>query len=144
MSDEFLRTCAMMVTRVWSNMTIRFRLALMLLVGGIACLAFLLILASRRDELTKLRSDVLARFGRRRQERWGPRTIDIDILDYDHREIRTERLILPHPGIAVRAFVARPLLDISPDFQLKDGTNLRDHLDKEPLVSQQITRTGSW
>ena len=81
--------------------------------------------------------------GRQRLERWGPRTIDIDILDYNGQETRTDRLILPHPGIADRAFVAWPLLDVAPGFKLKDGTNLRDHLANDPLCSQQIIRTNA-
>jgi 2-amino-4-hydroxy-6-hydroxymethyldihydropteridine diphosphokinase len=80
--------------------------------------------------------------GRERIERWGPRTIDIDILDYGGQEIKTDRLILPHPGIADRAFVARPLLDIVPDYRLKDETSLRDRMAHPPLSSQQIARIG--
>ncbi len=66
--------------------------------------------------------------GRERLQRWGPRTIDIDILDYDNQEIATARLNLPHPGIASRAFVARPLLDLQPEFKLKNGSLLRDRM----------------
>ena len=80
--------------------------------------------------------------GRERRERWGPRTIDIDILAYAGTEYASERLVLPHPGIAHRAFVTRPLLDIEPEFRQPDGTRLRDQLDTEPLRSQTIVKTG--
>lgn len=50
--------------------------------------------------------------GREREQRWGPRTIDLDILLFDDRQTRDERLILPHPGIAQRSFVLYPLHSI--------------------------------
>ncbi|HLJ56395.1 MAG TPA: 2-amino-4-hydroxy-6-hydroxymethyldihydropteridine diphosphokinase [Chthonomonadaceae bacterium] len=86
--------------------------------------------------------EVEAAGGRARSERWGPRTIDIDILDYDGREMRTDRLTLPHPGIAQRAFVAAPLLDLQPDYRLPDGRRLRDRMAEEPLKSQKIVACG--
>ena len=76
--------------------------------------------------------------GRERNERWGPRTIDIDILAYDDRRVATDHLILPHPEIANRAFVVRPLLDIAPEYRLPGGATLHDLLDREPLRSQPI------
>jgi 2-amino-4-hydroxy-6-hydroxymethyldihydropteridine diphosphokinase len=79
--------------------------------------------------------------GRVRRERWGPRTIDIDILAYGSVTMASERLALPHPGIAARAFVALPLVDVDPDFRLADGTLLRDRLALEPLRSQPIVKT---
>lgn len=62
--------------------------------------------------------------GRQRIERWGPRTIDIDILLYDDLALNSEVLTLPHPGIADRAFVVLPLLDIAPDLVLPNGSRL--------------------
>ncbi len=56
------------------------------------------------------------RLGRRRLIRWGPRTIDIDLLYYDDLLLDTPLLSLPHPRIAARAFVLLPLAEISPDF----------------------------
>jgi 2-amino-4-hydroxy-6-hydroxymethyldihydropteridine diphosphokinase len=75
--------------------------------------------------------------GRERRERWGPRTIDVDILDYNGLQIATERLSLPHPGLTERAFAARPLADIAPEFRLPGGALLTDYLNQEPLRSQQ-------
>lgn len=51
--------------------------------------------------------------GRRRRTRWGPRTLDLDLLDY-HGLVRHGRLELPHPGIAERDFVLTPLMEIAP------------------------------
>lgn len=53
--------------------------------------------------------------GRRRTLRWGPRTLDLDLLDY-HGLVRRPpaRPVLPHPGIAERIFVLAPLAEIAP------------------------------
>ena len=56
--------------------------------------------------------------GRRRDERWGPRRIDIDIIDVDGQHISSERLTLPHPHALERAFVLVPLLEIAPDARI--------------------------
>lgn len=53
-----------------------------------------------------------------RGRRWGPRTIDIDILDYDGVARADERLTLPHPRLCERAFVLVPLAEIAPDLVL--------------------------
>lgn len=50
-----------------------------------------------------------------RSERWGPRTLDIDILAYDAAEASSPRLELPHPRMTERAFVLMPLADVAPD-----------------------------
>ncbi len=57
---------------------------------------------------------VEAAFGRVRAERWGPRTLDIDLVCFGARLLRTERLTLPHPGAASRPFVLVPWLDVDP------------------------------
>ncbi|PWU67806.1 2-amino-4-hydroxy-6-hydroxymethyldihydropteridine diphosphokinase [Gracilibacillus dipsosauri] len=51
--------------------------------------------------------------GRKREIKWGPRTIDLDILLYNQENIETERLTLPHPSMHERAFVLMPLMDIN-------------------------------
>lgn len=65
-------------------------------------------------------------FGRDRdsERRWGPRTLDIDILLYGEEEIDTPRLTVPHPRIAQRAFVLVPLLEVFPGGELPDGRRL--------------------
>lgn len=60
-----------------------------------------------------------ARAGRKRLKRWGPRTLDLDILDYNgliRKSARTDikPLVLPHPGIEQRSFVLEPLAEIAP------------------------------
>jgi 2-amino-4-hydroxy-6-hydroxymethyldihydropteridine diphosphokinase len=51
--------------------------------------------------------------GREREFRWGPRIIDLDILLYNHENIETEELIVPHPRMHERAFVLVPLVELS-------------------------------
>ena len=53
--------------------------------------------------------------GRVREEVWGPRLIDIDIIAFDQFEIRSPRLTLPHPYAHERDFVLIPLGEIAPD-----------------------------
>jgi len=58
------------------------------------------------------------RLGRVRSLRWGPRTIDIDILIWGDRVVRTPTLTIPHPEITNRRFVLQPLTEIAGDFEL--------------------------
>jgi len=79
--------------------------------------------------------------GRVRTERWGPRTIDIDILMYSGVAIATPDLVLPHPRLTERAFVLRPLLEIAPEAALPDGRPLRDFLRR--VAHQDVSRVTS-
>ncbi|AFY34978.1 2-amino-4-hydroxy-6-hydroxymethyldihydropteridine diphosphokinase [Calothrix sp. PCC 7507] len=56
------------------------------------------------------------KFGRVRQERWGPRTLDLDLLLYDDLILQTPTLQIPHPRMKERAFVLVPLAEIAPDW----------------------------
>jgi 2-amino-4-hydroxy-6-hydroxymethyldihydropteridine diphosphokinase len=62
---------------------------------------------------------------RAREQRWGPRTADIDIIVYDNLSLDDRDLILPHPRLFERAFVLVPLAEIAPDLVIA-GTNVRD------------------
>lgn len=64
------------------------------------------------------------RHDRRRTQRWGARTLDLDILVYGDLTRSTPELTLPHPELAARNFVLYPLADLAPDLQLPDGTPL--------------------
>lgn len=61
--------------------------------------------------------------GRKREIRWGPRTIDLDILLYGEEHIVTEDLVVPHPRMTERAFVLVPLSDIATEINIP-GTSL--------------------
>src|SRR5665213_259470 len=58
--------------------------------------------------------DIERALGRIRQEKWGPRTIDLDLLLYADQVEDTPELILPHPRLAERRFVLQPLAEIAP------------------------------
>ena len=62
--------------------------------------------------------------GRKRIVRWGPRTLDIDILLYAKQVLNTRQLQIPHPRLGERNFVLYPLADIAPEIRLPDGTAL--------------------
>lgn len=59
---------------------------------------------------------VEGQLGRRREVRWGPRSIDLDLLLYDNQVVQTQALAVPHPRMAVRRFVMVPAAEIAPDW----------------------------
>ncbi len=71
----------------------------------------------------------------RKDERWGPRTLDLDIILYGDLEHHCERLTVPHYGMKVREFVLYPLAEIIPDLILPDSTALSQLL-------TQVDRNG--
>ncbi len=58
--------------------------------------------------------DIEQDFGRERLERWGPRTLDLDLLLYEQQIIDTNVLTVPHPRLHTRRFVLEPLNEIAP------------------------------
>lgn len=70
----------------------------------------------------------------RKSERWGPRTLDLDILLFGERQLDEPRLTVPHYHMHARAFVLYPLAEIAPDLQLPDGRALAELLDACPFV----------
>jgi 2-amino-4-hydroxy-6-hydroxymethyldihydropteridine diphosphokinase len=72
---------------------------------------------------------VEAMFGRdrAREQRWGPRILDIDIIAFDNLEMDECGLTLPHPRLFERAFVLVPLAEIAPDWKIK-GITIKDAL----------------
>jgi 2-amino-4-hydroxy-6-hydroxymethyldihydropteridine diphosphokinase len=69
---------------------------------------------------------VEAALGRERSVRWGPRTIDIDVLLVGAHTIDEPDLVVPHPRLTERAFVLLPLLELDPDLALPGGLRLVD------------------
>lgn len=59
--------------------------------------------------------DIERETGRVREVRWGPRTLDLDILFYDDLVIESDDLVLPHPRYAERRFVLEPLAEVAPE-----------------------------
>lgn len=67
--------------------------------------------------------------GRERRERWGPRTLDLDLLHSPALTLREPHLTLPHPELKRRAFALAPLLDVLPDaVDPVSGTRFADFL----------------
>lgn len=60
--------------------------------------------------------------GRTRIMRWGPRTLDLDLIVYDAQSLQTELLTIPHPRAHERAFVLVPLVEVWPEADLGRGT----------------------
>jgi 2-amino-4-hydroxy-6-hydroxymethyldihydropteridine diphosphokinase len=65
------------------------------------------------EEITKIEREL----GRERKEKWGPRTIDIDILFYGKRIVRDKGLEIPHPELHKRAFVLVPMMELDPELE---------------------------
>lgn len=83
---------------------------------------FLNMVVRLRTELSALAlldacQEIEQKLNRERLIRWGPRTIDLDILLYNQENIKTERLIVPHPRMHERAFVLIPLLEVNPSLE---------------------------
>ncbi|EOL8945002.1 2-amino-4-hydroxy-6-hydroxymethyldihydropteridine diphosphokinase [Cronobacter dublinensis] len=65
----------------------------------------------------------------RKAERWGPRTLDLDIMLFGDETINTERLTVPHYDMKNRAFMLLPLAQIAPALRFPDGERLADVLE---------------
>ncbi|MBP2628600.1 MAG: 2-amino-4-hydroxy-6-hydroxymethyldihydropteridine pyrophosphokinase [Firmicutes bacterium] len=74
--------------------------------------------------------NVECQMGRIRDQRWGPRNIDIDILVYDDHIIMDEALCIPHPRLHERRFVLIPLQEIAGDIPVYQGQTPRELLKK--------------
>ena len=65
----------------------------------------------------------------RKAERWGPRTLDLDIMLFGQEVIHTDRLTVPHYDMTNRGFMLWPLFEVAPDITFPDGTSLKTVLD---------------
>lgn len=68
------------------------------------------------EQLLTTLLEIEIKFNRIRREKWGPRTLDLDLLLYDNLILETPALTLPHPRMTDRAFVLVPLAEIAPDW----------------------------
>jgi 2-amino-4-hydroxy-6-hydroxymethyldihydropteridine diphosphokinase len=93
--------------------------------------AGLLTLQPARELLAALRSIETSQ-GRVRAERWGPRTLDLDLLVFGDQQIHDAQLEVPHPGIAERGFVLAPLNDIAPTLLVPGLGHVEDLLRRLP------------
>ncbi|MEA1903660.1 MAG: 2-amino-4-hydroxy-6-hydroxymethyldihydropteridine diphosphokinase [Actinomycetota bacterium] len=91
---------------------------------------FVLDSALQPSELLESLHAVEAEAGRERKTKWGPRTLDLDIVSMDPGEIATEHLVVPHPRAAEREFVLRPLCDVWPSATVGEDLEARRALDR--------------
>jgi 2-amino-4-hydroxy-6-hydroxymethyldihydropteridine diphosphokinase len=100
-------------------------------------------------ETSQSPTEVLARLlaaeqtrGRTREVRWGPRTLDLDLLLFGDATVAEPGLTVPHPELLNRRFVLEPLLEAWPEATLPDGTRLSSSL---PAVGEQhVENVGPW
>lgn len=111
------------------------------------CVVRLTVAAAPHEVLERAR-ELESAAGRTREVRWGPRTLDVDVLLLDERqasgawvplEVDTADLVVPHPRLAERAFVLAPLEDVSPEV-VEPGW--RERLGGEAAVSRAVRRVG--
>lgn len=85
-------------------------------------------------------AEIENRYGRVRAKRWGPRTLDLDILLYDKLTVSTPELTIPHPYLEKRDFVLIPLAEIEPKLILPSGRKINDAIaalkEKHIILSQ--------
>ena len=84
------------------------------------------------DQLQRIEQE----HGRQRGLRWGPRTLDLDLLLYGNQVIRNDRLTVPHPGIGGRAFVLLPLVELDPELRVPGLGPIADVLASCPVESR--------
>lgn len=84
--------------------------------------------AMRPSEVLAFAQECEAAAHRTHDVRWGPRTLDVDVIAYDDMEQDDPMLTLPHPRAHLRAFVIVPLLEVEPDFFLRGHGYARDLL----------------
>ncbi len=91
-------------------------------------------------EMLRLLLDVESRLGRVRQERFGPRTIDLDLLLYGEATSDDAEMTLPHPRMHERLFVLRPLVEIAPRARHpRLGLTVREMLDRQKSAGRELT-----
>lgn len=87
--------------------------------------------------------------GRVRAERWGPRTIDVDILLYGDRVVKRRHIQIPHPRLDQRPFALVPLMEVAPGHRLPDGRSIASILARLApvtgiaMVGAQVTSPSS-
>ena len=103
-------------------------------VNAVACVKTALM----PEQLLDLTQAIELEHGRvRKEERWGPRTLDIDILLFGNDVIDTPRLTVPHYGLTEREFVVYPLFEIAPTLVLPNNQSLADITKTLPLNDLQ-------
>ena len=87
------------------------------------------------DELLKQMLAIEIKQGRVRTERWGPRSIDLDLLVYSAKQSESDFLKLPHPEIAKREFVLLPLAEIASELMIVGMGRVKTLLTQVPTIN---------
>lgn len=77
-------------------------------------------------ELLDICQEIEQALHRERLVRWGPRTVDLDVLLYGQEQLATERLTIPHPRMYERAFVLVPLQELMPSLILPEDLEMQE------------------
>jgi len=96
-------------------------------------------------ELLQKMKAIEKKLGRTRNRKWGPRTIDLDLLTYGHKILKKQKLVVPHPRYHLRRFVLEPFCQLSPHFRhptLRKET--RTLLDQLTSTGQIVTIFKRW
>jgi 2-amino-4-hydroxy-6-hydroxymethyldihydropteridine diphosphokinase len=105
--------------------------------------AFLVETEFAADELLGVLTAIENTLHRERLERWGPRTIDLDLLLYDDLVIEQPGLTIPHPRMTTRRFVLEPCAEIAPDFvHPLAGCSVQDLLDNISVAHPHVAVVG--
>lgn len=83
-------------------------------------------------------------YGRRRVVRWGPRTLDLDLLLYGGKTVQTPRLTVPHPRLFERPFVLVPLLELEPWLPVTVLQQARQALAACGTDGVKVQKAGRW
>ncbi|WP_096186178.1 2-amino-4-hydroxy-6-hydroxymethyldihydropteridine diphosphokinase [Evansella halocellulosilytica] len=83
-------------------------------------------------ELLETVQNIEQKGGRKRDIRWGPRTIDLDILLYNNENINLKQLIIPHPRMFERGFVLIPFKEVESSYTFTTGKTIDDYIDELP------------
>ncbi|MCM3738203.1 2-amino-4-hydroxy-6-hydroxymethyldihydropteridine diphosphokinase [Bacillus cytotoxicus] len=94
------------------------------------------------QELLIVTQNVENELGRKREIKWGPRTIDLDILLYNHENIEAENLIVPHPRMFERAFVIVPLMEINQEINRNISCSQVEEMKRREGVTVWKQRNG--
>ncbi|MBB4929251.1 2-amino-4-hydroxy-6-hydroxymethyldihydropteridine diphosphokinase [Lipingzhangella halophila] len=92
------------------------------------------------DLLLERTQNVELAFHREREVRWGPRTLDIDIITYGDEVRDSPALTLPHPRAHERAFVLRPWADADAEAAIPGRGSVRSLLDEDEVAGQHLRR----
>ncbi len=79
-----------------------------------------------RDDFFRSLGRIEQSLGRVRVERWGDRTLDLDLIDFDGEPLETADLTLPHPRAFERLFVLEPWLELDPQAELRGHGPVRE------------------